>query len=273
MGVNATVVATSSVAGPTLAAGILSAADWPWLFAVNIPVGITALVLSYRHLPQNSVRVRDHRFDWRDAVMNALTFGLLMASVEGFSHGVDLRIIAAGVAALAPDRLPLHPPPAARGVSHPAVRPAANPDLPGFGRHVDLLVPRADARPGRPALLPAARLRLRRREHRTAAHGMARRHHGRRPRGRHARRKGARRTARRRGTAGHDRRALPAGLLARAPHRLRDRLAPGALRRRLRLFQSPNNSILIASAPPSAADRPAACSPRPASWGRPPAPR
>ena len=100
MGINATVVAVSSVAGPTLAAGVLAAADWPWLFAVNIPVGITALVLSYRHLPQNPVRVRDHRFDWRDAVMNALTFGLLMASVEGYSHGVDLRIIAAGVAAL-----------------------------------------------------------------------------------------------------------------------------------------------------------------------------
>ena len=33
MGINATVVAVSSVAGPTLAAGILSVAEWPWLFA------------------------------------------------------------------------------------------------------------------------------------------------------------------------------------------------------------------------------------------------
>ena len=39
-----------------------------------------------------------HRFDWRDAVMNALTFGLLMASVEGFSHGLDPRILSAGIA-------------------------------------------------------------------------------------------------------------------------------------------------------------------------------
>lgn len=38
------------------------------------------------------------------------------------------------------------------------------------------------------------------------------------------------------------------------------------------LFQSPNNSILIASAPPSGAARPAACSPRPDSWDRPQAP-
>ena len=100
MGINATVVAVSSVAGPTLAAGILSVAEWPWLFAVNIPVGLVALTLSHRFLPQNPVRVRDRRFDWRDAVMNALTFGLLMASVEGFSHGLDPRLLSLGIAAL-----------------------------------------------------------------------------------------------------------------------------------------------------------------------------
>ena len=33
-------------------------------------------------------------------LMNALTFGLLMASVEGFSHGLDPRLISVGVAAL-----------------------------------------------------------------------------------------------------------------------------------------------------------------------------
>ena len=100
MGINATVVAVSSVAGPTLAAGVLSVADWPWLFAVNIPMGLIALSLSRRFLPENPVRVREHRFDWRDAVMNALTFGLLMASVEGFSHGLDPRLLSLGVAAL-----------------------------------------------------------------------------------------------------------------------------------------------------------------------------
>lgn len=100
MGINATVVAVSSVAGPTLAAGILSVAHWPWLFAVNIPVGLVALVLSRRFLPPNPVRVGGHRFQWRDAGMNALTFGLMMASIEGFSHGMDPRILSVGIAAL-----------------------------------------------------------------------------------------------------------------------------------------------------------------------------
>ena len=46
------------------------------------------------------MRVSARRFDWRDAVMNALTFGLLMASVEGFSHGLDPRLLTLGIAAL-----------------------------------------------------------------------------------------------------------------------------------------------------------------------------
>ena len=79
MGLNATVVAVSSVAGPTIAAGILSFAPWQWLFAINIPIGIVALMLSRRFLPNNPVKVTGRRFDWRDSIMNALTFGLLIA--------------------------------------------------------------------------------------------------------------------------------------------------------------------------------------------------
>lgn len=99
MGINATVVAVSSVAGPTIAAGILSVARWPWLFAVNIPVGIIALGLSRRFLPDNPSRLNGDRFRWRDGVMNALTFGLMMLSIEGFSHGISPRLISLGVAA------------------------------------------------------------------------------------------------------------------------------------------------------------------------------
>ncbi len=101
LGVNATVVAISSVAGPSLAAAILSVAEWPWLFAINIPIGFVAIALSYRFLPQNPARIAGRKFRWQDGVMSALTFGLMMLSVEGFSHGVDLRWIAAGVAAFA----------------------------------------------------------------------------------------------------------------------------------------------------------------------------
>lgn len=97
MGINATVVAIASVAGPTLAAAILSMTTWHWLFAINIPIGMVAIGLSVKYVPHNPVRLSDRRFDWRDGVMNALTFGLLIASVEGFSHGLDPRIVIGGL--------------------------------------------------------------------------------------------------------------------------------------------------------------------------------
>lgn len=99
MGLNATVVAVSSVAGPTLASGILSVASWPWLFALNIPIGLAALALSSRFLPQNPVRIRGRRFDWRDGAMNGLTFGLLILSIEGYSHDLGPTTVGALLAA------------------------------------------------------------------------------------------------------------------------------------------------------------------------------
>ena len=100
MGINATVVAVSSVAGPAVAAAILSAGPWQWLFAVNIPMGAAALWLSARFLPPNPVQSDSRTPRWRDVALNALTFGLLMASVEGLSHGWDGRILLAGAAVL-----------------------------------------------------------------------------------------------------------------------------------------------------------------------------
>ena len=98
MGINALVVAVSSAAGPTVAAGVLSVASWPWLFAVNLPVGVAAFVLSRRFLPDNPVKVKGRHFDWRDGVLNALTFGLLIASIEGYAHGMGIGHIVPGIA-------------------------------------------------------------------------------------------------------------------------------------------------------------------------------
>src|ERR1700691_3000929 len=42
IGINALVVAISAAVGPTVAAAILAVGTWPWLFAINIPIGIAA---------------------------------------------------------------------------------------------------------------------------------------------------------------------------------------------------------------------------------------
>lgn len=97
LGINALVVAVAAAGGPTIAAAILSVASWQWLFAINIPISILALVLSARYLPANPVKVKEHRFDWSGALMNALTFGLFIFSIEGFTHEVGWQILAPGI--------------------------------------------------------------------------------------------------------------------------------------------------------------------------------
>lgn len=96
MGINALVVSVSAAAGPTVASAILSVANWPWLFAVNVPIGIAALILSYKFLPKNPVKVSGRRFDVLGGVMNAITFGLVIALIEAFTHRVKMEIILVG---------------------------------------------------------------------------------------------------------------------------------------------------------------------------------
>ncbi|ROR14787.1 MFS transporter [Erwinia sp. JUb26] len=87
MGINSLIVAVSSAAGPTVAAAILSVASWKWLFLINVPVGIAALCLALRFLPDNPQKSQGQRFDVPSAIMNALTFGLLISLLSGFAQG------------------------------------------------------------------------------------------------------------------------------------------------------------------------------------------
>ena len=96
MGINGLIIAVAAAAGPTVAAGILAIADWPWLFAINVPIGLVAFVLSLKFLPRNPVKVEGQRFDVTSAVMNALTFGLLICVIDGFAHDIHWYILIPG---------------------------------------------------------------------------------------------------------------------------------------------------------------------------------
>jgi DHA2 family multidrug resistance protein-like MFS transporter len=88
IGINAMVVATSAAVGPTVAAGILAVATWPYLFAVNLPIGLAAFALGLRYLP-HAPRA-SHMFDWRSAGLSAITFGFGIAAIDSLGHGEAL---------------------------------------------------------------------------------------------------------------------------------------------------------------------------------------
>ena len=93
VGMNAMMVATSTAIGPTVAAAILSVANWPWLFAVNVPLGVVALGLAGRALPVTPRAT--HRFDGISALLNAGTFGALIFGIGEAAHRAPPIVTAA----------------------------------------------------------------------------------------------------------------------------------------------------------------------------------
>ena len=100
IGWNALMVALSSAAGPTIGATILSVAGWPWLFAVNLPIGALVLI-GTRALP----RTRGHgrRIDLVSVALNAGFFAPLVIGVDllGRNSLAAIVILAAAAASLA----------------------------------------------------------------------------------------------------------------------------------------------------------------------------
>jgi DHA2 family multidrug resistance protein-like MFS transporter len=85
IGINAMVVAVASAIGPTIAGAILAVANWPWLFAVNVPIGVAAVAVGLYSLPRT--KPSPHGFDIVSAALSAATFGLLIGSIDSLGHG------------------------------------------------------------------------------------------------------------------------------------------------------------------------------------------
>ena len=106
---NSVVVATSSVAGPSIAALVLSVASWPWLFLIQIPFGISVWLLGRRALPSNAVRSDAPRLRAGDLLMNVAMFSLVFLAADALGArsgaaadtgmvGAALVLLAVGVA-------------------------------------------------------------------------------------------------------------------------------------------------------------------------------
>lgn len=87
VGNNALIVAIFTAVGPTVAAGILSVGSWQYLFSINVPFGVVALVLALRVLPDT--RRASHKFDFPSAALNALTFSCLVFGIGDAAHGAS----------------------------------------------------------------------------------------------------------------------------------------------------------------------------------------
>ncbi|KAF1022920.1 MAG: Riboflavin transporter RibZ [Paracidovorax wautersii] len=95
---NAFVVTVSSAAGPSICAAVLSVADWPWLFVLNVPIGIAALV-ACRTLPATPRQPRG--FDLWSLLLNGLGMCLGVVGLGMLMHRPWVAVPLIALAALA----------------------------------------------------------------------------------------------------------------------------------------------------------------------------
>jgi MFS transporter, DHA2 family, multidrug resistance protein len=83
-GRNAMVVAAAFTLGPTIASAILAIGPWTWLFAINIPFGVVAILIGLKTLPRTSRAT--HGFDFPGALMAAGCLGLFILGIGSAAH-------------------------------------------------------------------------------------------------------------------------------------------------------------------------------------------
>lgn len=78
------------VLGPVIAGGILHVASWRWLFLVNLPVGLLALLLAIRFLPNDRETYASRKLDWQGLTLLSPGLALLLFGTEHISkpHGI-----------------------------------------------------------------------------------------------------------------------------------------------------------------------------------------
>jgi DHA2 family multidrug resistance protein-like MFS transporter len=98
-GYNAMVVATAFTLGPTIASVILAVGPWGWLFGVNIPFGLVAILIGLKTLPRTPRAT--HAFDFPGALLAAGCLGLFILGIGSAAHHAPRGLVLIELAAAA----------------------------------------------------------------------------------------------------------------------------------------------------------------------------
>jgi DHA2 family multidrug resistance protein-like MFS transporter len=98
-GYNAMVVATAFTLGPTIASLVLAVGPWGWLFGVNIPFGLVAILIGLKTLPRTPRAT--HAFDFPGALLAAGCLGLFILGIGSAAHHAPPGLVLIELAAAA----------------------------------------------------------------------------------------------------------------------------------------------------------------------------
>jgi EmrB/QacA subfamily drug resistance transporter len=101
LGIAAAPILLAPLVGPILAGAILKYAHWPWLFYVNLPVGVLAVALAYAFVPHDESLIRRRPFDILGFLMISPGMVCLIYGFERASHHDGIGVLVLGVALVA----------------------------------------------------------------------------------------------------------------------------------------------------------------------------
>ena len=99
LGVWAAIAVGGGAVGLVLGGLLVETLSWPWIFFVNVPVGIAAFVVSLRYVPESKDEHVHKSFDLAGAVsvtggLIALVYGIVRSAESGWGSGEVLGFLA-----------------------------------------------------------------------------------------------------------------------------------------------------------------------------------
>ncbi len=101
LGYSVVPVLLAPILGPVLAGAILERAPWPWVFYINLPIGVIAVVLAAWLLPRDDETRRTRPFDLVGFALISPGLVALLYGLEQAAHGHGWISLGVGVVLLA----------------------------------------------------------------------------------------------------------------------------------------------------------------------------
>jgi EmrB/QacA subfamily drug resistance transporter len=106
LGVWSAIAAGGGAVGLLLGGVLTDLASWPWIFIVNVPVGVITLMLTIRYVPESRDELPHRSFDLAGAVsvtagLVVLVYAIVKAQAFGWGSARTIGLLAAALALLA----------------------------------------------------------------------------------------------------------------------------------------------------------------------------
>ncbi|WP_054694797.1 MFS transporter [Syntrophomonas palmitatica] len=99
LGLTASMVGMGNMTGPPLGGIILAKLSWPFIFLINVPIGLVGFILAVKLLPAQEINKTESAFDFTGTILLAAASALLVFSTNT-AHGINYKLLVLGLALL-----------------------------------------------------------------------------------------------------------------------------------------------------------------------------